>query len=231
MDKSTLILKRAFDIIIAVIALIALSPLLALIALAIRLDSPGPVFFRQERLGRQGRIFKIWKFRSMVVGAQSLGLGVKVVEDDPRITLVGSILRRCHLDELPQLINVLKGDMAIIGPRPGLPFHYDYYKPWERKRLSMRPGITGWAQIHGANRINWDDRIELDVWYVKNWSLWLDLKIALMTSWHIAARLLRRKKDTYQNKGQELWTRGFPDDLFTNSLYNTKSDVMRGEND
>ncbi|RLB08966.1 MAG: hypothetical protein DRG39_08145, partial [Deltaproteobacteria bacterium] len=150
---------------------------------AIKIDSKGPVFFRQERVGKNGKIFKIWKFRTMVMGAVSQGLGFNVARDDPRITRVGKFLRRWGLDELPQLINVLKGEMSIVGPRPTLKYQVDRYDAFQRQRLLMKPGITGWALIHGRNLLSWEERIKYDVWYVEHWSLGLDLWIILKTLW------------------------------------------------
>ncbi len=176
-----LVWKRVFDTAVSTAALAALSPLMALVALAIKLDSPGPVFFRQERLGKQGRIFKIWKFRSMVVEAENMGAGLNVVEQDPRITRVGRVLRRFSLDELPQLINVLKGEMSIVGPRPGLPLHLEIYNDFQVRRLEVKPGITGLAQVTGRAAMPWSERIKLDIQYVDNRSLMLDLLLIART--------------------------------------------------
>ena len=150
----------------------------------IKLDSRGPVFYRQERLGMNGRVFKIYKFRTMVKDAEKMGSGLFTHENDPRITRVGRFLRRTSIDELPQLINILRGDMSFVGPRPPItwyPKRWNEYDDWEKLRFRMKPGMTGWAQIHGRNEIDWNKRIEYDVWYVKNWSLLLDLKIILET--------------------------------------------------
>ncbi|MBW2040299.1 MAG: sugar transferase, partial [Deltaproteobacteria bacterium] len=140
-------------------------------------------FFRQERAGKGGKLFKTWKFRTMVVGAVNQGLGFNVAQDDPRITRVGRFLREWGLDELPQLINVLKGEMSIVGPRPTLNYQVDQYNNTQRRRLLVKPGITGWALIHGRNLLTWEERIRYDVWYVDHWSLWLDLWIMLKTLW------------------------------------------------
>lgn len=210
--------KRTLDLALAVAGLLIASPVMALVTILICLNSPGPVFFCQKRLGYRGRIFNMFKFRTMVDKAWLKGDGLRVTAEDNRITRVGKFLRKSHLDEVPQLINVLKADMSIVGPRPALPFHYDYYEEWEKIRLMMRPGITGWSQINGGNAVNWDRRIEMDVWYVKNWSLWLDIKVILLTLWHVIMRLLG-KDDVYAPPSIELWTRGFPSDYFTNSLY------------
>ncbi|MCR4404981.1 MAG: sugar transferase [Candidatus Acetothermia bacterium] len=181
--RGRLFLKRALDFAASLIGLILLAVPFALIALAIKLDSKGPVFFRQERVGRQGRIFRPWKFRTMVEGAVEQGLGYNVAEDDPRITRVGRFLREWGLDELPQLINVLRGEMSLVGPRPTLKYQVERYNEFQRRRLSVKPGITGWALIHGRNLLSWEERIKYDVWYAEHWSLPLDLWILLKTVW------------------------------------------------
>jgi lipopolysaccharide/colanic/teichoic acid biosynthesis glycosyltransferase len=157
------------------------APVLAAAAAAIKLEDGGPVFYRQRRVGLHGEAFELLKLRTMVVGAETRGAGYAVNEGDPRITRVGRILRRLSLDELPQLWNVLRGDMSLIGPRPTLAYQVERYTPRQRRRLDVRPGITGWAQIHGRARLPWSERIELDVWYVEHRSPWLDLKILART--------------------------------------------------
>ncbi|MBC7343367.1 MAG: sugar transferase [Clostridia bacterium] len=179
--KAGLIVKRIIDLITSVFGLGLLSPFFLLIAMAIKIDSPGPVFYRQERIGKNGVPFRVFKFRSMVVGADKMGLGLAVAKDDPRITRVGKWLRRYSLDELPQLINVVRGEMSIVGPRPTIRQQVEQYDAFQRRRLNMKPGITGWAQVNGRNSISWEERIELDVWYVDHWSLWLDAKIMALT--------------------------------------------------
>lgn len=174
-------LKRQIDFLGALLGLIILAIPFAFIALAIKLDSKGPVFFRQERVGRDGRSFKVWKFRTMVVWAVRKGLGYNVAKDDSRITRVGAVLRNWGLDELPQLIDVLKGEMSLVGPRPTLRYQVEQYTDFQRQRLQMKPGITGWALIHGRKKLSWKERIEYDVWYINNWSLLLDLKILIKT--------------------------------------------------
>ncbi len=171
------LIKQLLDFLISLAGLILLLPLFGIIAVAIKIDDQGPVFFRQERAGIDGRIFRIYKFRSMVVGAEHKGAGVFVEENDSRITRVGKFLRHTSLDELPQLFNVLKGEMSLVGPRPTLPYQVERYDARQRERLTVKPGITGWAQVNGRNTLTWSERIELDLWYVNNWSLWLDLKI------------------------------------------------------
>lgn len=174
-----LAIKRALDIIVSLTALTLLSPLMALIALAIKLNDGGPVLYVQDRVGKDGKIFRCYKFRTMVVGAENKGLGLEVAQNDPRITRVGRFLRHWTLDEIPQLFNVLRGDMSIVGPRPTVPSQVGRYTPWQRRRLEVKPGMAGWAWIHGRNQPLWSERIELDVWYVDHWSLQLDLYILL----------------------------------------------------
>jgi lipopolysaccharide/colanic/teichoic acid biosynthesis glycosyltransferase len=154
---------------------------LAAAAVAIKLEDGGPVFYRQRRVGHDGEEFDLLKLRTMVVGAEKLGAGWAVNRGDPRITRVGRVLRRLSLDELPQFWNVLRGDMSLIGPRPTLAYQVEQYTPRQRRRLEVKPGLTGWAQIHGRAKLPWDERIELDLWYVENRSAWLDLKILLRT--------------------------------------------------
>jgi lipopolysaccharide/colanic/teichoic acid biosynthesis glycosyltransferase len=174
-------LNRALDVAGASLGLALTSPLLALAALAIKLDDGGPILYRQRRVGLDGTEFELLKLRTMEVGAESRGAGFAVNEGDPRITRAGRILRRLSLDEVPQLWNVVRGDMSLIGPRPTLAYQVERYTPRQRRRLEVKPGITGWAQIHGRARLPWDDRIELDVWYVEHRSPWLDLKILART--------------------------------------------------
>lgn len=175
--RVALALKRIFDILASSVTLILLSPLIGLIALAIKLDDSGPVLYVQNRVRKDGDIFRCYKFRTMVVNAENKGLKLEVIKDDPRMTRVGRFLRHWTLDEIPQLINVLKGDMSIVGPRPGLPHQAARYTAYQRRRLEVKPGMAGWAWIHGRNRIPWRERIELDIWYVDHWSLKLDLYI------------------------------------------------------
>ena len=179
-------MSRVLDILLASLLLALSSPLLAVAALAIRLESPGPVFYRQRRVGRHGQPFERWKLRTMVPGAESMGAGIYVLEGDPRITRSGRLLRRFSLDELPNLINVLKGDMAVVGPRPTVQEQVDRYTERQRRRLEVKPGITGWAQINGRTSLPWPERIELDVWYVEHRSLRLDLRILARTAWMLA---------------------------------------------
>lgn len=178
------VLKRLIDILISGIILLILWPLLLILALLVRLDSPGPALFRQERIGKDGKVFSILKFRSMCQNAEHTGSGVYSGKGDARVTKVGKILRATSLDELPQLINMLKGDMSLIGPRPPLTYHpwpIEQYTEEQRRMFDVRPGITGWAQVHGRKEVEWHERIKLNVWYVDHVSLWLDIKIFFMT--------------------------------------------------
>ena len=171
--------KRALDLVGATTLLVLSSPFMALAALLIRLESRGHPIYKQRRVGRHGRPFEIYKFRTMVDGAEYVGAGLAVNEGDPRITRVGHLLRRWSLDELPNLVNVVRGDMSLVGPRPTIQVQVDQYTPHQRRRLEVKPGITGWAQVNGRTSLPWHERIELDVWYVDHRSLLLDLRILL----------------------------------------------------
>ena len=179
------VIKRILDIIFSVIMLFFLWWVLLLIAIAVKLDDPaGPVIFRQERIGFHGKVYTMNKFRSMKVGAEHTGSGVYSDDRDPRQTRVGRILRKTSLDELPQLFNILKGDMSLIGPRSPLTYHpwpYEQYTDEQKKIFNVRPGITGWAQIHGRKQVEWNERIRMNVWYSENVSFLLDLKIFFLT--------------------------------------------------
>jgi lipopolysaccharide/colanic/teichoic acid biosynthesis glycosyltransferase len=176
-------LGRAADTLVATLALALTSPVLLFAAIAIPLDSRGPVLYRQRRIGKDGRAFDLLKLRTMVRGADPVGIGVAVTRDDPRVTRVGRLLRRFSLDEIPNLLNVLRGEMAIVGPRPTIEAQVAQYTPRQRRRLEVLPGITGWAQVNGRAGIPWEERIELDVWYVDRRSRRLDLKILARTAW------------------------------------------------
>jgi lipopolysaccharide/colanic/teichoic acid biosynthesis glycosyltransferase len=193
-------MSRALDVVLAAALLVLSSPLLAAAALAIRLESRGPVFYRQRRVGRHGHPFELWKLRTMVPGAESMGAGIYVLEGDPRITRVGQLLRRFSLDELPNLVNVLRGDMAMVGPRPTVQEQVDRYTERQRRRLEVKPGITGWAQIKGRASLPWPDRIELDVWYVEHRSIRLDLRILART-----ARMLATGHGLYSEDLTQGW--------------------------
>jgi len=196
-------LKRFFDIVISAVAIFILSPVLLLIVLLVKLDSNGGVFFRQERVGMDGRKFLLYKFRTMIVGAdesvhreaykkningdRDANVGdiekpvFGKVKNDLRVTRVGGFLRRLSLDEIPQLLNVLSGDMSIVGPRPPIPYEVEEYELGHRKRLDMKPGITGLWQVSGRSRLSFEEMVRIDLFYIENWSLWLDLKIVLLT--------------------------------------------------
>lgn len=172
----------------------------------IKLDSKGPVFFNQERVGEDGELFTIYKFRTMVENAENKGSGYYVKKNDNRITKIGNFLRKTSLDELPQLINVLKGDMSLVGPRPTLEYQVEEYDDFERKRLKMKPGITGWAQVNGRNNLSWPEKIKLDVWYFNNWSFLLDLKILFRTFIILFTHKIYSEDsfdDHYDNEGEK----------------------------
>ncbi|TSC95213.1 MAG: UDP-phosphate galactose phosphotransferase [Parcubacteria group bacterium Licking1014_1] len=173
--------KRVFDFLTAFLGLILLSPLFIIIAILIKADSDGNVFLKQERIGKNGLLFLPFKFRTMVEGAINKGLRYTVSENDERITKIGKFLRKWGIDELPQLINILRGEMSLVGPRPTFRYQVEKYNNFEKKRLLVKPGLTGWAIIHGRNSLTWEDRIKYDVWYVENWSLRLDAKIIFKT--------------------------------------------------
>ena len=180
--NKTNILKRIIDVLISGIGLIILFPIFVIIGIFIKLDSKGPVFFIQERAGKDGKIFRAYKLRTMVDNAERMGLGYEIEKNDSRITRIGKHLR-WGIDELPQLLNVFKGEMSLVGPRPALPHQVEKYSENERRRLEVKPGITGWALVNGRNILSWPERIKLDIWYIDHWSLWLDLKILLRTIW------------------------------------------------
>ena len=183
--------KRFFDILLSAAALLALWWIMAIVAVLIRLESRGPAIFRQQRLGRGGREFTFYKFRSMSVGAERTGSGVYSGKNDSRVTRIGKILRATSIDELPQLWNILKGDMSLIGPRPPLTYHpwpIDQYTEFQRRMFEVRPGITGWAQVHGRKDVEWNHRIELSVWYVDHLSLVTDLSVVYHTILTVISR-------------------------------------------
>jgi lipopolysaccharide/colanic/teichoic acid biosynthesis glycosyltransferase len=192
--------NRLLDLLVAALALVAVSPLLAICALAIKLDTRGPVFYRQRRIGRAGVPFELIKLRTMVVDAEHSGAGLYIENGDTRITRVGRLLRRFSLDELPNLLNVLRGELAIVGPRPTVQVQVDRYTPHQRRRLEVLPGITGWAQVNGRTSLSWPERIDLDVWYVDNRSLPLDLRILART-----ARMLITGHGLYSSDLRQGW--------------------------
>ena len=196
--------KRLVDLVVASGLLVLLSPLLALIAIAIKLTSRGPILFVQHRVGLHGREFPLYKFRTMIVGAASQGLGIEIAARDTRITRVGHWLRRWSLDELPQLWNIVRGQMSLIGPRPSLPEQVARYTPQQRRRLDALPGLTGWAQINGRNDRSWDERIQLDCWYIEHWSWALEWRI-IRGTWRAVVDLqgIYGSKGTVRDLGKE----------------------------
>ena len=182
--------KRFFDIVLSAFALVVLSPVLLVTWVAIRAESPGPAVFRQKRLGRGGKEFTFLKFRSMRLNSEHTGSGVYSAAGDPRVTKVGKFIRATSIDELPQLWNILRGDMSIVGPRPPLTYHpwpIDQYDDEQLHMFDVRPGLTGWAQVNGRKAVEWHRRIEMNVWYTRNYSLWLDIKILFMTVFKVLA--------------------------------------------
>ncbi len=193
-------MSRALDLVLAALLLTLASPVLLVAAILIRLESGGPVVYRQRRVGVGGAPFELWKLRTMVAGAETMGSGIWVMEGDARITRSGRLLRRFSLDELPNLVNVLRGEMAIVGPRPTVQAQVDAYTDRQKRRLEVKPGITGWAQVNGRASLPWPERIELDVWYVEHRSLPLDLRILMRT-----ARLLLTGHGLYSDSLHQGW--------------------------
>jgi lipopolysaccharide/colanic/teichoic acid biosynthesis glycosyltransferase len=175
-------LRRGLDIAVGGSGMILSAPFMAIAVLAIVIESPGHPIYRQRRVGQDGRPFDVLKLRTMVPGAESLGAGLSVNENDPRITRVGALLRRWSLDELPNLLNVVRGEMTLVGPRPTLPVQVEQYDERQRGRLAVKPGLTGWAQVNGRTSLPWSERIELDLWYIEHRSLRLDLEILARTA-------------------------------------------------
>jgi lipopolysaccharide/colanic/teichoic acid biosynthesis glycosyltransferase len=192
--------NRTLDKIVAAAGLLLTSPILTAAAIAIRLESRGPVLYRHKRVGKDGVPFELWKLRTMVVGAEHQGAGLYIEDRDPRITRVGWFLRRFSLDELPNLFNVLQGELAIVGPRPTVSVQVDRYTAHQRRRLEVLPGITGWAQVNGRTSLSWPERIELDVWYVEHRSLLLDLRILART-----VKLLATGRGLYSQDLEQGW--------------------------
>lgn len=181
-------IKRLLDIVLSLIGIVICCIPMLIIAIVIKIDSPGPVIFKQKRLGYKGKVYEIWKFRSMCVGAEQTGSGVYSGKGDARVTRVGNILRKTSLDELPQFFNTLVGSMSFVGPRPPMTYHpwpWEEYTDEQRRMFDVRPGITGWAQVNGRKGVEWHRRIEMNVWYVDHVSFWLDLKIVWLTVWKV----------------------------------------------
>ena len=198
--------KRFLDVTASFLGLVLLSPLLLAVSILIKIDSRGPVIFRQKRIGRNGKVFEIYKFRSMCVGAEKTGSGVYSGKGDARVTRIGKILRATSIDELPQLLNILKGEMSCVGPRPPLTYHpwkYEEYTDFQKRMFEVRPGITGWAQVNGRKDVEWHKRIELNVWYVDHMSLLLDIKIMFMTAFKVLTNADNENSGATVNKSTE----------------------------
>ena len=198
--------KRFLDVTASFLGLVLLSPLMLAVSILIKTDSRGPVIFRQKRIGRNGKVFEIYKFRSMCVGAEKTGSGVYSGKGDARVTRIGKILRATSIDELPQLLNILKGEMSFVGPRPPLTYHpwkYEEYTDFQKRMFEVRPGITGWAQVNGRKDVEWHKRIELNVWYVDHMSLLLDIKIMFMTAFKVLTNADNENSGATVNKSTE----------------------------
>lgn len=198
--------KRFLDVTASFLGLVLLSPLLLAVSILIKIDSRGPVIFRQTRIGRNGKVFEIYKFRSMCVGAEKTGSGVYSGKGDARVTRIGKILRATSIDELPQLLNILKGEMSFVGPRPPLTYHpwkYEEYTDFQKRMFEVRPGITGWAQVNGRKDVEWHKRIELNIWYVDHMSLLLDIKIMFMTAFKVLTNADNENSGATVNKSTE----------------------------
>jgi undecaprenyl phosphate N,N'-diacetylbacillosamine 1-phosphate transferase len=198
--------KRFLDVTASFLGLVLLSPLMLAVSILIKIDSRGPVIFRQTRIGRNGKVFEIYKFRSMCVGAEKTGSGVYSGKGDARVTRIGKILRTTSIDELPQLLNILKGEMSFVGPRPPLTYHpwkYEEYTDSQKRMFEVRPGITGWAQVNGRKDVEWHKRIELNVWYVDHMSLLLDIKIMFMTAFKVLTNADNENSGATVNKSTE----------------------------
>lgn len=198
--------KRFLDVTASFLGLVLLFPLLLTVSILIKIDSRGHVIFRQKRIGRNGKVFEIYKFRSMCVGAEKTGSGVYSGKGDARVTRIGKILRATSIDELPQLLNILKGEMSFVGPRPPLTYHpwkYEEYTDFQKRMFEVRPGITGWAQVNGRKDVEWHKRIELNVWYVDHMSLLLDIKIMFMTAFKVLTNADNENSGATVNKSTE----------------------------
>ena len=198
--------KRFLDVTASFLGLVLLSPLMLAVSILIKIDSRGPVIFRQTRIGRNGKVFEIYKFRSMCVGAEKTGSGVYSGKGDARVTRIGKFLRATSIDELPQLLNILKGEMSFVGPRPPLTYHpwkYEEYTDFQKRMFEVRPGINGWAQVNGRKDVEWHKRIELNVWYVDHMSLLLDIKIMFMTAFKVLTNADNENSGATVNKSTE----------------------------
>lgn len=198
--------KRFLDVTASFLGLVLLSPLMLAVSILIKIDRRGPVIFRQTRIGRNGKVFEIYKFRSMCVGAEKTGSGVYSGKGDARVTRIGKFLRATSIDELPQLLNILKGEMSFVGPRPPLTYHpwkYEEYTDFQKRMFEVRPGITGWAQVNGRKDVEWHKRIELNVWYVDHMSLLLDIKIMFMTAFKVLTNADNENSGATVNKSTE----------------------------
>ena len=198
--------KRFLDVTASFLGLVLLSPLLLAVSILIKIDSRGPVIFRQKRIGRNGKVFEIYKSRSLCVGAEKTGSGVYSGKGDARVTRIGKILRATSIDELPQLLNILKGEMSFVGPRPPLTYHpwkYEEYTDFQKRMFEVRPGITGWAQVNGRKDVEWHKRIELNVWYVDHMSLLLDIKIMFKTAFKVLTNADNENSGATVNKSTE----------------------------
>jgi lipopolysaccharide/colanic/teichoic acid biosynthesis glycosyltransferase len=188
-------IKNIFDFLFSFLGLLALSPLILFVSILIKIDSKGPVIFKQKRVGRNGKIFTMYKFRTMQEGTEKSGLGYETSKDDPRVTRVGKVIRRIGFDEIPQFVNVLFDGLSLVGPRPALPHQVLKYRESEKKRLSVKQGITNMDVLKGGNNLSWEKRIEWDIWYIENWSLWLDFKILFLTPFMIMLTNLQYDKE------------------------------------
>ncbi len=199
-------LKRVIDFLFALTVLLIIWPILLIVAIIIKLESPGPAIFKQTRLGRYGKPFTIYKFRSMCVGAEKKGTGQYSMKGDPRVTKVGRVIRALSIDELPQLVNIIKGDMSLIGFRPPLTYHpwpIEEYTDEQKKMFDVRPGVTGWAQIHGRKDVMWEDRIEMGIYYAENVSFLLDMKIFFITIWKVLSNADNENTDQKTAEAKE----------------------------
>lgn len=194
-------IKRLIDIILSIIMIIVFMPLMLIVSIMIKIDSEGTIIFKQLRVGKNGEAFNIFKFRTMIVNAEKMGTGLDSYENDNRVTKIGRFLRNSSIDELPQLFNILIGDMSFIGPRPPVTYHpyrYEDYPPSAKRRFEVKPGVTGWAQINGRNELSWDEKFKYDLFYIENKSLWFDFKIFILTVF----KVLKMEGSYDKNKGE-----------------------------